>query len=226
MIVAGWTTHPSTEFARGRSDARRKSPRATGPPAGRRRGDAPEGRGGDCPRPGRRAGRRRPGQPGLRPQQAEGLQGRRDERGGRCGCPSTRPGRAAARRSTGSTPTRRCTASSSSCPSRGRSTSARSSSGSTRSKDVDGFHPLNVGLLARRDPAVRAVHAAGHPRVARSTRGSRRAARTRSFWAARRSSASRWRCCCCRRGPGATRPSPSATPRPATRPRSLARPTS
>ncbi len=33
-------------------------------------------------------------------------------------------------------------------------------------KDVDGFHPINAGLLAIGMPAVRPVHAAGHPRDA------------------------------------------------------------
>ncbi len=36
-------------------------------------------------------------------------------------------------------------------------------------KDVDGFHPVNFGLLAAGTAAVRAVHAAGHSRTAACT---------------------------------------------------------
>ena len=38
-------------------------------------------------------------------------------------------------------------------------------------KDVDGFHPINFGLLAAGVSTLRAVHAPGHPRVAPAREG-------------------------------------------------------
>ena len=80
-----------------------------------------------------------------------------------------------------------------------------SSACSTRSipdKDVDGFHPVNVGRLVQSRAHAGAVHAVGRHRAARAHRASRSPARAPSSSAAATSSASRWRCCCC----SATRP--------------------
>ena len=56
-------------------------------------------------------------------------------------------GRAARAWSTGSTPTPRCTASSCRCRCRSTSTPTRCFSRIDPAKDVDGFHPVNVGKL-------------------------------------------------------------------------------
>ena len=81
--------------------------------------------------------------------------------------PASRPARPSSwPRSTASTPTRRCTASSSSCPCRGRSTSAAVIE---RVAPAQGRRRLPPGQLrpaGGRHAAVRAVHAAGHPRAA------------------------------------------------------------
>ncbi len=74
-------------------------------------------------------------------------------------------------------------------------------------KDVDGFHPDNVGLLVQKRPRAGGVHAARLHRAARARGHSAARASTPSSSAAATSSASRWRCCCCI----AMRPSPSAT---------------
>ena len=102
----------------------------------------------------------------------------------------------------------------------------RSSSAIDPLKDVDGFHPATSGCWRRAFPGSslarrwESASCCSHAQV--ETRGcARRGAR-----AGRRSSASRWPCCCSRRGRGATPRSRSATRGPATRPRSPARPTS
>ena len=69
-------------------------------------------------------------------------------------------------------------------------------------KDVDGFHPDQLrpaGGRGRRgsSPARRWASAS-----CCSTRTSRPGGRTRSCWAGRSSSASRWRCCLLQKGPG------------------------
>ena len=69
-------------------------------------------------------------------------------------------GRAPGDWSTGSTPTPRSTASWSSCRCRSTSTARRCSTRIDPAKDVDGFHPVNVGKLVIGDPtALQAGHA-------------------------------------------------------------------
>ena len=79
-------------------------------------------------------------------------------------------------------------------------------------KDVDGFHPYNVGLLVQKRPALVACTPLGcielleREGIAIEGQARRRAS------AAATSSASRWRCCCCivtRRSPSATRGRPT-----------------
>ena len=64
-------------------------------------------------------------------------------------------------------------------------------------KDVDGFHPVNVGRLVAGQPGLRACTPAGVLELLEAHRRRRSRAPTPWSWAARTSSASRWRCCCC-----------------------------
>ncbi len=66
-------------------------------------------------------------------------------------------------------------------------------------KDVDGFHPLNVGRLVAGRPGLRGLHARGSDGAPRLDRASSSRAPTPSWSAARTSSASRWRCSCSHR---------------------------
>ena len=63
-------------------------------------------------------------------------------------------------------------------------------------KDVDGFHPLNVGRLVAGQPGLVACTPAGVMELLTARESSSRAP-MRSSWAAPTSSASRSRCCCC-----------------------------
>jgi methylenetetrahydrofolate dehydrogenase (NADP+)/methenyltetrahydrofolate cyclohydrolase len=63
-------------------------------------------------------------------------------------------------------------------------------------KDVDGFHPANLGALVAGLPAVAPCTPAGVMRMLASE-GVALEGATRWSSAARRSSASRWRCCSC-----------------------------
>ena len=74
-------------------------------------------------------------------------------------------------------------------------------------KDVDGFHPENVGPAADRPARFRPLHAGGDHRAAETERDPAERASTRWSSAAATSWASRWRCCCC----ASTAPSRSAT---------------
>ena len=64
-------------------------------------------------------------------------------------------------------------------------------------KDVDGFHPVNVGRLVQGRAHLDAVHAVRRDRDARPQRHRDRGRARRRHRAAARSSASRWRCCSC-----------------------------
>ena len=88
-------------------------------------------------------------------------------------------------------------------------------------KDVDGFHPRNVGLLQQGRPAFVPVHAGGRDGAAGRQRRGAAGRATPSSWGAPTSSASPWRRCCC----SATPRSPCATRGPGTCPRSAAWPT-
>ena len=140
------------------------------------------------------AGRRRSGERGLRPQQGQG-----GDRGRHCelsstSCPETTSeaellalDRHAQRRR------RRSTASSCSCRCRSRSTRSAVIDAIDPAKDVDGFHPDNVGRLVERRPSARPVHAATAADAAARPRCRAWQAPRRSCSAARTSSASRWR---------------------------------
>ena len=99
------------------------------------------------------------------------------------------------------------TASWSSSRCRRRSTPSACSRWSIRRKDVDGFHPENVGLLVQKRPRFVACTPAGIMELLERAAASRWRAGARWCWAAATSWASRWRCCCCTPTP----PSPSAT---------------
>ena len=88
-------------------------------------------------------------------------------------------------------------------------------------KDVDGFHPLNVGRLVAGQPGLVACTPAGVMELLDCDRRSSSRAPTPSSSAAPTSSASRSRCSCCT----AARPSRCATRARATSPRSPAGPT-
>ena len=109
---------------------------------------------------------------------------------------STRMRGDGARSALGSTPTSGSTAFSCSCRCRRISTRAGSSTAIDPEKDVDGFHPLNVGRLWSRRAGARTVHAARLPDADRRACGAISPAPRRSFSAARRSSDDRWRHCC------------------------------
>ena len=64
-------------------------------------------------------------------------------------------------------------------------------------KDVDGFHPSNVGRLVQGRAHLKPCTPSGDHRAARPERHPDRRARTPWSSAAAKSSASRWRCCCC-----------------------------
>ena len=81
-------------------------------------------------------------------------------------------------------------------------------------KDVDGFHPLNVGRLVANQPALRPCTPERRDGAAGRLRRRRRPAPTRSSSAARTSSASRSRCCCSHQSATVTI-APLAHPRPA-----------
>ncbi len=66
-------------------------------------------------------------------------------------------------------------------------------------KDVDGFHPINVGRLSIGEPGAGALHAARLHACSAQVGASRPAGSTPSWSAAPTSSASRWRSCCCAR---------------------------
>ena len=98
------------------------------------------------------AGRRQSGQPDLRPQQAQGL---REGRHGQLAARAAREPRPETNCSTwspSSTPTRGSTASSCSCRCRRTSTRRRSFDAVSPLKDVDGFGPESLGLLAAGRP--------------------------------------------------------------------------
>ena len=67
-------------------------------------------------------------------------------------------------------------------------------------KDVDGFHPVNVGNLVADIPGPRACTPAGIMEMLRRYDIPVRA-KTPWWWAAAISSANRWRCCCSIRTP-------------------------
>ena len=109
--------------------------------------------------PGGRSGRRQSGEPSLCRRQGQGGQGLRlsfdpahaagrDERSRSCWRSSRR-----------STPIRPCTASSCSCRCPRRINSSRVLEAIAPHKDVDGFHPINVGLLSIGDTAARSFPA-------------------------------------------------------------------
>ena len=165
-----------------------------------------------------RARRRRPGVGHLRSQQAEVGGG-----DGTAGGPRTAAGHAPRLTTSwrpwrASTPARLTTASS--CSRR-----CRRPSGPTAeqlvfdavdpAKDVDGFHPENVGRLVQRRPHAGALHAARRSSNCSSAPASRSPARAPSSSAAATSWASRWRCCCCTgtpRSPSATRARATSPP--------------
>ena len=96
-----------------------------------------------------------------------------------------------------------CTAFSCRCRCRSTSIPTRSSAASVREKDVDGFHPVNVGklLIGERDGFVPCTPA-GVQRAARaSTACDTRGRGLRHRRAQQRSSASRWRRCMMQSGP-------------------------
>ena len=64
-------------------------------------------------------------------------------------------------------------------------------------KDVDGFHPINVGRLVQGRPHLVPCTPSGVMVMLDHYGIAGRDARARSSSAAARSSASRWRCCCC-----------------------------
>ena len=74
-------------------------------------------------------------------------------------------------------------------------------------KDVDGFHPVNVGRLVQNRARLVPCTPAGRHRAARAIAGLQLPGAGRWSSDAATSSGSRWRCCCCT----ATRPSRSAT---------------
>jgi len=92
-------------------------------------------------------------------------------------------------------------------------------------KDVDGFHPINVGLLARVSPGSCHALRWASARCCKPP-GSRPGEHTPWCSAAHRSWVSRWLSCSCRKVPGVMPRSRSATPRPATPRRWSGRPTS
>ena len=64
-------------------------------------------------------------------------------------------------------------------------------------KDVDGFHPCNVGALVAGLAGAASLHAGGDHRAAEARRHSRSPGSARWWWGAATSWANRWRCCCC-----------------------------
>ena len=70
-------------------------------------------------------------------------------------------------------------------------------------KDVDGFHPVNAGLLSQGAPASSRALRWGSA-SSWSRRMSRRAGLMRSCSGVRRSSASQWPCCCFKKARGVT----------------------
>ena len=113
-------------------------------------------------------------------------------------------GTSCSRSSSSSTRMPRCTASSCRCRCRSRSTRTPSSATSDPTKDVDGFHPVNVGklLIGHTDGFVPCTPA-GVQQHARATTAWRRAARSASSSGAAPSSASRWPRCMVQAGAGA-----------------------
>ena len=89
-------------------------------------------------------------------------------------------------------------------------------------KDVDGLHPVNAGRLASGLPGLVSCTPLGCLMLLRARRAATSPASTRSWSAARSSSASRWRSCCSPR----TARSPSPIPGPAIWRRRSPRPTS
>ena len=64
-------------------------------------------------------------------------------------------------------------------------------------KDVDGFHPHNVGLLVQKRPALVACTPLGCIELLEREGIPLQGQAGRGASAAATSSASRWRCCCC-----------------------------
>ena len=108
-------------------------------------------------------------------------------------CPRRRRRPSSSRSSPSSTPTRRSTASSSSSRSRRRSTSSAVLDAVDPKKDVDGFHPINAGLLASGRAGAGPVHPGRLHAPPRARAASIPRARARSSSDGATSSASPWR---------------------------------
>ena len=136
--------------------------------------------------------RRQPGQPHLRPEQAQGVPVTRSRVVGTHAFRRPRRNPNCSNSSQNSTPTPPCMVSWSSFRCRSRSTRTRSSGPVAPSKDVDCFHPENVGLLAAGHPRSTLVRRTAWSNCCAATASRRRAKKSSSSGGAT-SSASRWR---------------------------------
>ena len=128
----------------------------------------------------RHPGRRRSGEPGLRPQQGQGLRGGRHPLAARRPTRRRSPRPSCWRASPRSTPTRRSTASWCRCRCRSRSTPAQVIEAIDARKDVDGYSIESAGRLVAGRAGLSSVHAVRLHAADREHRHRTCAASTRS----------------------------------------------